>query len=77
MATGTVSSTATRPDQRCSAPVQDGARTAGIRPYISSAETSCTSASTKAPVASQTLAATPLENPATLTAKKVGSWTRP
>jgi hypothetical protein len=42
-----------------------------------SAETSWTTASTNAPVASQAFAAIPLENPATLRAKNVGSCVLP
>ena len=42
-----------------------------------SAETSCTTASTNAPVASHAFAATPLEKPARLSAKNVGSCVLP
>ena len=72
-----MTSTATRPDQRCSVPIQDGAAIRLIRPYMIIAELSCTSASRNATVASQALAAAPLEKPATLIAVKVGSCSRP
>ena len=70
-----MTSTAARPDQRCSVPIQCGART-GIRPYMISAEVSWTSASTNASVASQALAAVPEEKPARLNAKEVASCRR-
>ena len=72
-ATGTVHRNAARPDHRCRLPVQDGACTLGSRPYIASAEQSCTSASVAATVVSQTLTVSGLEKPARLTPIPVGA----
>src|SRR4051794_744801 len=71
-ATGTVSSTATRPDQRCNAATQP----APVR-YRATADSSWTSTSANAAVASQVFAAGPLEKPATDRPTSVGSCSRP
>jgi hypothetical protein len=64
-------------EQPCSAPVQDGARTPGTLPYMSSAEAVWTTAKPKAALASQDLTAPVLENPTRLKAVPVGSWALP
>src|SRR4051812_43566429 len=76
MATGTAARNAIRPDHRCSGPIQLGDRN-GSLPYIVSADTSWTTASVAASVASHTFTSCGPENPATLTATPVGVCSRP
>src|SRR5688500_2002324 len=77
MATGTASRNAIRPDHRCNAPIHDGAAMPGTFPYITSAETSWTTANVAAPVVSHVLAASGPEKPAMLPAMFVGSCSFP
>jgi hypothetical protein len=76
-ATGTLTSTASRPDHTCTGPIHDGAPMPGIRPYMVSADRSWSKASTTTTVASHALTAIGLENPATLIGKNRGSCTLP
>src|SRR6185312_3983821 len=65
------------PDQRCSGDTQGGAIQLPSLPTIASPESSWTSASRNAPVASHVLTACGPEKPATLSANPVGSCSRP
>src|SRR4051794_15311227 len=63
-ATGSVSTKATTPDQRCTGAAQAGEpATPGSRPHIASADPICTMTNTSAEVVNQVFIASSAENP--------------